>query len=71
MSLLLIYRITGSLYLFDHLHPIPTPLLSASGSQHISDLFFYKFVFEVQVTYNTILVPITQHRNLIFPYILN
>ena len=30
-----------------------------------SDLFFYEFVFEVQLTYNAMLVPVIQHNDLI------
>ena len=40
------------------LHPIPPPPTPTSGN-HKSDIFFYEFVFEVQLTYNTMLVPFT------------
>ena len=49
ISLVLIYLVTGNLYL----HPV-SPLLTASGN-HKSDLFFYAFfclfAFEVQLIY--------------------
>ena len=54
-SLILIYLITRCLYLCC-LYPIPSPYIPCLSS-HRSDLFFYDFVFEIQLTYNTILVP--------------
>ena len=32
-------------------------------------MIFYEFVFEVKLTYNTMLLPVTQHSDLIFLYI--
>ena len=57
---------------FDHLYPIlPFPHPS---SNYKSGLFFSEyvclFIFEVQLTYSTVLVPFTQHRDSIFLYIL-
>ena len=57
---------------FDCFHPILPPPPPASGN-HKSDLFFFfsmsLFVFEVSLTYNTLLVPVTQHRDSVFLYI--
>ena len=68
-----IYFITGSLYLLTTFIQFLLQLSPAS-SNYKSGLFFSEyvclFIFEVQLTYSTVLVPFTQHRDSIFLYIL-
>ena len=56
---------------FDCFLPIPCPPTPTFGN-HKSDFlnfFLSLFVFEVSLTYNTMLVSVMQHGDLIFPYI--
>ena len=53
---------------FDIFIQFPLPLPCACGN-HKSDLFFPEFVFEVHLTYNTMIVPGAQLSDLIFLYI--
>lgn len=70
--LVLIYLVTRSLYFFGYFYPIlplqhPLPIPTCNKS----DLFFCLFIcfFTVQVTYNTTLIPDTQHSDSTFLYI--
>ena len=56
---------------FDHLHLIPPFPPSASSSDKFGNFFLSvtEFVFEVQLTNNTMLAPGTQHSDSIFLYI--
>ena len=60
--LILIYLKPGSLYLLTAFIQFSLTPPSSSGYRK-SDLFFCvcDFVFEVQLTHDTVLVPITQH----------
>ena len=54
------------------LSPYPAPLEKTNLiSFSVSFLLFLLVVFEIRLTYNIMLVPITQHSVLIFLYILN
>ena len=69
-SLVLIYFITGSLYLVTTFRcPLssPLPLVTTNLISYSMSLFG----FEVLLTYSTMLVPITQHSDSIFLYIQN
>lgn len=49
----------------------PVPLLPPSATNLVfSHELVYLFVFEVEFTYNTMLVPVAEHRDLMFLYIL-
>ena len=68
-SLVLNYLIATNLYLlvtFIQFSPLPLPALVTTKSTSFS---MSLFVFEVQLTYNTMLVPVTHHSDLIFLYI--
>ena len=58
-SLVLLYLIPGSLCLL-------TALISSLLLLMNTDLFFYEFVFEISMTYYTMLVPVKQYNDLIF-----
>ena len=60
---ILIYLITGTLHILTTFIQLPFPLSPTSGN-HKSDLCFYEF-FEVYLFYNTKIVPVTQHSDLI------
>ena len=66
-SQVLIYLITGSLYLLTTSFPFPT---TPTSDYRKSDLFLSVFVFETQSIYNTTLVPVMQHTDPVFLYIL-
>ena len=64
---------TWGLFLFtafiQHLCRSTFPTLPQAPGNHESNLFFCAFVFEAQLTYNTMLVPGAQHSDLILLYV--
>lgn len=70
ISLVLIYLVTGSLYLLatfiQFFLPPPTASLVTTNRISFSGSLFLK---KIELTYNTILVPVKQYCDLLFLYI--
>ena len=65
-SLVLTYLYNWEFVPFDYLHPVPP---SPTPCTYLISFSMSLFVFEVQLVYNSMLVPVTQHNDLIFQYI--